>query len=125
MSYYQYREFCLCPRGGQLPEGAKTVEEPFSPLVFLVARDPLLSRGLFAIHTLSELDEPEGINLLLPPPEDGGKNDALARFVKEHGATIANTAFTRWFRVLQESFFHKDMAPVLHVVLSPVFRRRE
>ena len=116
MSYYQYREFCLCPRGGQLPEGAKTVEEPFSPLVFLVARDPLLSRGLFAIHTLSELDEPEGINLLLPPPEDGGKNDALARFVKEHGATIANTAFTRWFRVLQESFFHKDMAPVLHVV---------
>ena len=116
MEYYQYREFCLCPCGGQLPEGAKSVEEPFSPLVFLVARNPLLSRGIFSIHTISELDEAEGINLLLPPPEDGGKNDALIRFIKEHGATVANTAFTRWFRVLEEGYHRKDQPLTLHIV---------
>ena len=116
MEYYQYREFCLCPRGGQLPEGAKSVEEPFSPLVFLVERDPLISRGLFAIHSLAELNEPEGINLLLPPPEDSEEDVALVRFVKEHGATVANTAFARWFRVLQAGFYRKDAPSIVHLV---------
>lgn len=116
MEYYQYREFCLCPCGGTLPEGAKTVEEPFSPLVLLVERDPLLSRGLFAIHSLAELNEPEGINLLLPPPEDSEEDAALARFVKEHGATVANTAFARWFRVLQAGLYRKDAPLVVHLV---------
>ena len=69
MEYYRYHEFCLCPRGGKLPEGATLSAEPFTPLVFLVERDPLTSRGWFAIRSLAELDEPEGINLLLPPPE--------------------------------------------------------
>ena len=100
MEYYRYRDFCLCPFGGALPEGATPVEEPFSPLVLLVSRDPLFSRGLFSIHDLAELDEPEGISLLLPvkPIE---QTDSLARFVTEHGACVANTAFSRWFRVLQ------------------------
>lgn len=100
MEYYRYRDVCLCPCGGLLPDGAAPAREPFAPLVFLVSRDPLVSRGLFAIADLAELDETEGIRLLLPP-ERAERTDALARFVAEHGACVANTAFSRWFRVLQ------------------------
>ena len=99
MKFYSYNGFCLAEHGGRVPEGAAAVSEPFDPLVFLVSRDPKTSRGLFAIHSLGELDEPEGISLLLPPPEDKN-DDTLARFVREHGATVANTAFSRWFPVL-------------------------
>ncbi len=99
MKYYSYRGFCLADHGCRLPEGVTAVAEPFDPLVFLVKRDPNTSRGLFAIHSLSELDEPEGISLLLPPQEDTN-DDALARFVREHGASVANTAFSCWFAVL-------------------------
>lgn len=100
MEYYRYRDVCLCPCGGTLPDGAIPADEPFAPLVLLVWRDPLLSRGLFAIRDLAELEEPEGIRLLLPvkPAE---QTEALARFVAEHGACVANTAFSRWFRVLE------------------------
>lgn len=100
MTYYSYKGFCLVEHGGRLPEGANAVSEPFDPLVFLVSRDPKVSRGLFAIDSLAELDEPEGISLLLPPPEET-RDDALARFVRNHGATVANTAFSRWFTVLE------------------------
>lgn len=99
MKYYAYRGYCFAEHGGRVPEGAAAVKEPFDPLVFLVERDPQMSRGLFAIRSLAELDEPEGISLLLPPPRE--KNgDALASFVHKHGATVANTAFPRWFSVL-------------------------
>jgi malate/lactate dehydrogenase len=100
MEYYRYRDLCLCPCGGTLPDGALSTQEPFAPLVLLVSRDPLVSRGLFAIHDLAEMDEPEGISLLLPekPIEQA---EGLARFVAEHGACVANTAFSRWLRVLQ------------------------
>ena len=99
MNYYAYQGFCLADHGGRLPEGAVAVAQPFDPLVFLVERDPQKSRGLFAISSLVELDEPEGISLLLPPPEQTA-DDTLARFVKEHGASVANTAFSRWFSAL-------------------------
>jgi hypothetical protein len=99
MSYYAYNNICLCDHGGQLPEGAVLVEVPFDPLVFLVARDPLKSRGLFAIHSLAELDEPEGIGLLLPPPVLP-EETVLSRFVATYGASVANTVFSRWFAVL-------------------------
>ena len=99
MKYYAYEGFCLADHGGRLPEGAVAVAQPFDPLVFLVERDPQKSRGLFAISSLVELDEAEGIALLLPPP-NVAKDDALAQFVKEHGASVANTAFSRWFPVL-------------------------
>lgn len=99
MNYYAYQGFCLADHGGRLPEGAVAVAQPFDPLVFLVERDPQKSRGLFAISSLAELDEPEGISLLLPPPEQTA-DDTLARFVKEHGASVANTAFSRWFSAL-------------------------
>lgn len=100
MTYYSYKGFCLVKHGGRLPEGANAVSEPFDPLVFLVSRDPKVSRGLFAIGSLAELDEPEGISLLLPSPEEP-RGDALAAFVRAHGATVANTAFSRWFTVLE------------------------
>ena len=99
MKYYAYRGYCLAEHGGRVPEGAAAVTEPFEPLVFLVECDPYTSRGLFAIRSLTELDEPEGIALLLPPQEDSG-DDLLARFVQAHGATVANTAFSRWFPAL-------------------------
>lgn len=98
--FYRYGPFCLCPAGGGLPDGARPAEEPFAPLVFVTNRDPKRSGGYFAIRTISELDEPEGANLLLPAPpaqEDG----ALARFVEEHGASVLNTAFSRCFDVLK------------------------
>ncbi len=100
MAFYRYQGFCLCPHGGALPEGAVETEEPFAPLVFLVWRDPLVSRGFFAIHNLSELDEPEGIELLLPSLE-AKCEDGLARWVAEFGASVVNTAFSKWFSVLQ------------------------
>ena len=103
MKYYAYKGFCLADHGGLLPQGTSLVAEPFDPLVFLVSRDPRASRGFFAIHSLAELDEPEGIGLLLPPPDvDGG--DTLSRFVQTHGASVANTAFARWFPVLSAFF---------------------
>lgn len=105
--YYRYRDFCLCPSGGVLPEGAVPAEVPFSPLVFLVSRDPLVSRGFFAIHDLAELDKPEEISLLLPAGQ-AEQAEEIDRFVTANGASVANTAFHRWFRVMQAYFMRLD-----------------
>ncbi len=115
MKYYSYNGFCLSPCGGTLPEGAIALFEPFDPLVFLVERDPKTSRGLFAIQTIEELDEPEGIALLLPPPQKE-TDDALSRFVREHGATVANTSFSRWFSVLQAFHAQGETKPRVNLV---------
>jgi hypothetical protein len=115
MEYYRFRDHCLCPCGGTLPTGAEKVEEPFSPLVFLVERDPLFSRGLFAIHSIAELDEPEGVNLLLPPPETQTQ-DSIARFVEANGAIVVNTAFARWVEVLRDERFRRGMPLRVHIV---------
>jgi hypothetical protein len=115
MNYFSYNGFCLSPCGGTLPEGAIALSEPFDPLVFLVERDPIKSRGLFAIHALEELDEPEGIGLLLPSPEHK-TNDALSRFVRKQGATVANTAFARWFSVLQAFQVRGETKPRVNLV---------
>ncbi|MEA4915835.1 MAG: lactate dehydrogenase [Christensenella sp.] len=101
--YYRYEDFCLCPRGGKLPQKAVSVEKAFDPLVFLVDRDPLRNRGMFAVHSLAELDEPEGTGLLLPPKEET-QTDELEHWVREHGASVVNTAFSRWFAVLTAYF---------------------
>lgn len=106
MKFYRYDSFCLCPAGGRLPEGALPAEEAFAPLVFLVERDPKQSGGYFAIRELSELDEPAGLHLL--PAEAGRNGGALARFVKEHGAGVLNTAFSRCFNVLQYAAARAD-----------------
>lgn len=49
MELKQWHGFCLCPLGGAYPPDAVPADAPFSPLVFLVRRDPLRSRGLFAV----------------------------------------------------------------------------
>ena len=115
MTYYSYKGYCLVEHGGLLPEGANAVSEPFDPLVFLVSRDPKVSRGLFAIGSLAELDEPEGISLLLPPPEETS-DDALARFVRAHGATVANTVFSRWFTVLEAFRTRGESKPRVNLI---------
>ena len=115
MEYYRYHEFCLCPQGGKLPEDAAQVAEPFSPLVFLVERDPLTSRGWFSIHSLRELTEPESVNLLLPLPEEDS-SDAIAKFVQENGASVINTVFARWFEVLRDNWYRHDASLVVHLV---------
>jgi hypothetical protein len=102
MKYYRYRSFCLCQAGGALPEGAEPADEAFTPLVFLVERDPKQSRGYYAIRSLSERSEPEGANLLLPA-RPAKENGALARLVSANGACVLNTAFSRGFDVLQYS----------------------
>ena len=104
MEYYRYKSYCFCPAGGTLPQGAARVDEPFYPLVFLVERNPEYSRGFFAITDLAELDEQDSVNLLLPySPAD--RMDGLAKFIAEHGASVVNTAFARWFEVL---FAHRE-----------------
>lgn len=115
MQFYSYQGFCLAEHGGLLPKGSTLVKEPFDPLVFLVSRDPKTSRGLFAIHSLAELDEPEGIGLLLPSKEETG-DGALARFVHEHGASVVNTAFSRWYPVLNAFFSRGNTPPRVNLV---------
>lgn len=115
MTYYSYKGYCLVEHGGRLPKGANAVSELFDPLVFLVSRDPKVSRGLFAIDSLAELNEPEGISLLLPPPEESS-DDGLARFVRAHGATVANTAFSRWFTVLEAFRARKYANPRVNLI---------
>jgi len=115
MTYYSYKGFCLVEHGGLLPEGNIAISQPFDPLVFLVSRDPKVSRGLFAIESLAELDEPEGISLLLPPPEESS-GGALAAFVRAHGATVANTAFSRWFTVLEAFRTRGETKPRVNLI---------
>jgi len=95
---YRKDGVCYCPLDGEPPEGAKAAE-PFSPLVFLVRRDPFVSRGIFAITEPGELFEPEGPNLLAPPPP-GSLDAPLAAIAARDGACVLNTAFSRCFDVL-------------------------
>ncbi len=101
MEFKRWRGWCLCSlEGAQFPPDAQTADAPFSPLVFLIRRDPLKSRGWFAISQISELYEPEDISLLLPP-QGHPAPEKLRSFVQEHGACVLNTAFSRAFDLLQ------------------------
>ncbi len=104
--FYHYDGFCLCPMGGDLPQGTCKVEVPFAPLVFLVHRPPCFSRGFFAISDLWELTEPEGPLLLCTPPGEDVLSP-LVSFVKTNGATVLNTAFARSFSVLKDYYNRK------------------
>ena len=115
MTYYRFEEYCLCPFGGELPEGAEKTETLFSPLVFLISRNPLVSRGIFAIHDLGELEEPEDIRLLLPV-EKPDQRDGIARFVAENGARVVNTSFLRWLRVLRQYDRRSDAPKKVNIV---------
>lgn len=87
MIFKAWHGFCLCAQEALFPEGAIPVTRPFHPLVFLVRRDPMLSRGYFAISQLGELYEPEGLDSLLPcqVPVPSAVPGSLGKFVAEQG----------------------------------------
>ena len=99
MDYFSKDKICFCPLDGALPERAEPVPAPFSPLVFLVRRDPMVSRGIFAVSEPGEIFEPEGTGLVLPPPP-GTLEPQIANLVRTDGACVLNTAFARCFEVL-------------------------
>ena len=97
MELKQWHGFCLCPLGGACPPDAAPADAPFSPLVFLVRRDPLRSRGLFAVTVLDEVFEAETAGVLLPPVQRPTPAEPLREFVAANGACVLNTAFSAAF----------------------------
>lgn len=114
MNYFAKDKICFCPLDGALPAGAEPVPAPFSPLVFLVRRDPMVSRGIFAVTEPGEIFEPEGTGLLLPPPPYA-LDPQLACLVRADGACVLNTAFARCFDVLPRFLHPKREALRLNV----------
>ena len=113
----RWNEYCLVSEDESLfPKEASAVEKPFSPLVILVDRDPMTSRGIFAIHDLRELKEEEGVGLLDPlqgdahvadmEERDGKGDDAIKSQVSREGATVLNVAFEGAFAFL-DAFCHR------------------
>ena len=88
MELKQWHGFCLCPLGGVCPPDAVPADAPFSPLVFLVRRDPLRSRGLFAVTVLDEVFEAETAGVLLPPAQGTTPAEPLREFVAANGACV-------------------------------------
>ena len=109
MMLKRWNQFCLCGEQSQFPEGSVPVAQPFSPLVFLVRRDPLISRGMFAIQSLQELYETESVACLRPCGEaiPAKMPRSLEQFVREHGACVLNTAFSNCFFYLLAYFSGK------------------
>ena len=102
----RWNRICLCGPEEWMPDDAQPVCAPFEPLVILVRRDGLTNRGIWAIHSLAELDEPESVKCLLPCGAEEG-DDELSQFVHRHGATVANTAFVRVYDLLERILFPK------------------
>lgn len=96
MEFRSWKGFCLCDLGGGFPPEAARVNAPFAPLVFLVRRDPLKSRGCFAVGNTAQIMEPENACALLPN-EAPAALPGVETFVRENGATVLNTAFVRAF----------------------------
>ena len=96
MEFRSWKGFCLCDLGGGFPPEAARVNAPFAPLVFLVRRDPLKSRGCFAVGNTAQIMEPENACALLPNEAPAALPE-LETFVREKGATVLNTAFARAF----------------------------
>ena len=95
----QWHTFCLCADNDALfPQDAQPCGAVFAPLVFLVRHDPLQSRGLFYIHDLAELSEPETVCCLTPCSPASGE---LAGFVRAHGAGVLNVCFRNALAVLE------------------------
>ncbi|MCE5188985.1 MAG: lactate dehydrogenase [Eubacteriales bacterium] len=115
LCFYRYHEYCLCPFGGALPEGAEKTDALFSPLVILISRDPLVSRGMYAIHDLTEMEEPEDIRLLLPLTTSDSR-EGIARFIAENGARVVNTSFLRWARVLRQYDRRMDVPKKINII---------
>ena len=115
MELKQWHGFCLCPLGGACPPDAVPADAPFSPLVFLVRRDPLRSRGLFAVTVLDEVFEAETAGVLLPPAQGTTPAEPLREFVAANGACVLNTAFSAAFSVLER--WNRERTEPLRVTL--------
>ena len=114
MNLKKWNDFCLCAESDDLfPQGAQPCEAVFAPLVLLVRRDPMKTRGLYRINDLAELSEPETANCLTPAAPAVGK---LADFVRAHGAGVLNVSFRNAFRVLQAWNMPKKDGLVLTLV---------
>ena len=110
----QWRSFCLGADDEALfPRDAQPCGTVFAPLVFLVRRDPLQSRGLFYIHDLDELSELETVRCLTPCSPAFGE---LADFVRVHGAGVLNVRFQNAFAVLETWHRQKKTGLVLTLV---------
>ena len=116
--FYAYRGFCLCALEAAPPQEAVKVEAPFSPLCFLLKRDPCVSRGFFAVDDVSELYEGEGVNLLAQQALPKAEPDlaSLSAFVHENGAIALNTAFSRAYSVLAQYRLRRGAAKRLTLV---------
>lgn len=97
MIYKSWQGFCLCGEADCLPPEGETVSAPFAPLIFLIRRDPLTSRGFFAISRLEELWEGESVHCLRPCAEVHSQcvPEELAGLVQTHGAGVLNLSFSR------------------------------
>ena len=82
MEFYLKHNICYASLGGAVPSGAVAVRHPSEPLVLTVRRDPIHSRGFWAISDLEQLSEPEGPAALLPC--SGGETSELADFDRSH-----------------------------------------
>lgn len=102
----RWNNICLYAREDLFPAGAEPVCAPFAPLVILVRRDALTSRGIWAVSSLAEAEEEESVRCLTPFKENGDDSE-LGRFVAEHGATVANVTFSRVFDLLPCFLFPK------------------
>lgn len=103
---------CLCSLGGEMPPDAVVTEAPFAPLVLLVERDPLKSRGCFAIKSIDEAFEEEETAALLPAKYCDAPEE-LRQLVALHGATVLNTAFAGAFPYLDARKRKTDLRAVL------------
>lgn len=100
MEFKRWRGFCLAASDGALfPPDAEAVSAPFAPTVLLTRRDPYRSRGWYAVSSLREAAEPDDCTCLLPVEAD--EASAFDRFLKENGAAVLNTAFSRAFSFLE------------------------
>ena len=105
MEYYLKNNICYASLGGGIPAGAVEVPAPSAPMVLTVRRDPVRSRGFWAIRDLAELDEAEGPAALVPT--ESGDSSALADFVRANGASVLNTAFPGGFGYAERWFGQK------------------
>ena len=64
--FKRWNHICFWSEEALFPAGAEDIAEPFAPLVLLVRRDGLTNRGIWAISSLEEAGEVEGVRCLTP-----------------------------------------------------------
>ena len=104
--FRRWNDICLWSEDPSFfPAGAVEADGPFVPLVLLVHRDGLTSRGIWAVRSMAEIFEEESVHCLLPV--SGQQAGELARFVSENGAAVLNVVFSHAFDLLPRFLFPK------------------